>query len=122
MGSKSGPNKGEREFETMSDEFFKAGSENMYNNMKRTYDEYQGVQLDQTRALNNIAIQALQNAVSVAQKVANNSAETDNMVAKQAVRHSDIAIDRQWNVDEQSWSVAQIIKAMEGVIEKAKVA
>ena len=37
----------------------------------------------------NIAEQALQNAV-----------ETANMVSKQAVRHSDLAIDRQWNINE----------------------
>lgn len=40
---------------------------------------------------NNIANQALQNAV-----------ETANMISKQAVRHGDVAIDRQWNVDEVS--------------------
>jgi hypothetical protein len=44
----------------------------------------------------NIANQALQNAV-----------ETANMVGKQAVRHGDIAIDRQWNVDEQALLVAR---------------
>jgi hypothetical protein len=42
----------------------------------------------------NVANQALQNAV-----------ETANMVGKQAVRHGDVAIDRQWNVDEQGFTV-----------------
>ena len=45
--------------------------------------------VDHSGVLDNLATQALQNAV-----------ETANMVAKQAVRHSDLAIDRQWNVNE----------------------
>ena len=54
-------------------------------------------QHDNTRQ--EISIQALQNAV-----------ETANMVSKQAVRHSDIAIDRQWNVDEQGYTVNEILR------------
>jgi len=106
--------KGEREYETGSDEFFKAGSQNLYNNMKRTYDEYQHESLESIRrnrsyvdkvlsdaqqndnSKQNLATQALQNAV-----------ETANMVSKQAVRHADIAIDRQWNVDEVAQLVAK---------------
>lgn len=45
---------------------------------------------------NKITTQALQNAV-----------ETANMVSKQAVRHGDLAIDRQWNVDEVATLVAK---------------
>jgi hypothetical protein len=48
-----------------------------------------------------IANQSLQNAV-----------ETANMVSKQAIRHSDIAIDRQWNVDEQAWVVEAMTEAV----------
>jgi len=51
-------------------------------------------------ARQNIANQALQNAV-----------ESANMVSKQAVRHSDLAIDRQWNVDEQGYTVEKILRA-----------
>lgn len=97
----------EREYETGMDEFWKAMMSNLANNMKRTYDEYQNQSLesvkqfqayiqkvisdaqDNTEAQRTIANQALQNAV-----------ETANMVGKQAVRHGDIAIDRQWNVNE----------------------
>ncbi|HUU53245.1 MAG TPA: hypothetical protein VMW44_01225, partial [Candidatus Bathyarchaeia archaeon] len=50
----------------------------------------------------NVANQALQNSV-----------ETANMVSKQAVRHSDIAIDRQWNVDEQAGFVAKILNSIQ---------
>ena len=78
-------------------------------NVKRTYDEYQDVALTAARRsqvnydslqqylagkvaeLDKVSLQALQNAV-----------ETANMTGKQAVRHSDLAIDRQWNLDEVS--------------------
>jgi hypothetical protein len=106
-------NAGEREFEIGKDEAW-------FANVKRTYDEYQHESLesikrnrsyvdkvlgdaqqnDNTRQ--NIANQALQNAV-----------ETANMVGKQAVRHSDIAIDRQWNVDEQGYTAQKILAAMQ---------
>lgn len=75
-------------------------------NAKRTYDQAQTTDLavqvgdtNQRQVVNNLAVQALQNAV-----------ETANMVGKQAVRHSDIAIDRQWNVDEQGYTVAEILR------------
>jgi len=111
--------KGEREFETGMDESWKANMKMIFDftlaNMKRTYDEYQQAGLTSIhdshsyvqKILNdsqlhfntqqNIATQALQNAV-----------ETANMVSKQAVRHADIAIDRQWNVDEVAQLVAQV--------------
>jgi hypothetical protein len=102
------------------DEFAKFQTENMMNNAKRTYDEYQRVSLEgvdknrvhfdkiisdsqeHTGNIRNITTQALQNAV-----------ETQNMVAKQAVRHGDIAIDRQWNVDEQAGFVAKILNSIQ---------
>jgi hypothetical protein len=102
------PNQAEREFETGTDESFKntsatsgaAHSENQrvtFANIKRTFDVYQDLDIqaarqaltEQTR-LNQIASQALQNAV-----------ETANLVSKQAVRHGDIAIDGQWNPVQQ---------------------
>lgn len=76
-------------------------------NVKRTYDEFQDISLTAARRsqvnfdslqqylagkgaeLDKVSLQALQNAV-----------ETANMTAKQAVRHGDLAIDRQWNLDE----------------------
>jgi len=100
----------EREFEVGRDEAW-------FGNIKRTYDEYQHESLESIRrnrthvdevladakqdtlAKNNIINQALQNSV-----------ETANMIAKQAVRHSDLAIDRQWNVDEQGYAVAEILR------------
>jgi len=53
----------------------------------------------QRMTLNNLATQALQNAV-----------ETANMVGKQAVRHGDLAIDRQWNVNETDYAAAEILR------------
>jgi hypothetical protein len=86
------PNQGEREFETGSDEFFKAHSELTAANAKRTYDVYQDLDLVAARRsqlqfdqLQNVALQALQNSV-----------ETSNMVAKQAIRHADVAADALW--------------------------
>ena len=61
-------------------------------NRKRTYDVYQGFDIETFRdarslhaKLDNIAIQALQNSV-----------ETANMVGKQAIRHADVATDALW--------------------------
>ena len=101
----------EREFEVGMDEGYKAVLLSMANftlaNMKRTYDEYQNSSLESIKqnqsyvqkvlsdaqqndnARQNIANQSLQNAV-----------ENANMSAKQAIRHADLAIDRQWNIDE----------------------
>lgn len=104
----------ESEFETGMDEFFKHQSQMNALNSKRTYDEYQdlslasarqnativqrmaGLSVDNDSVLRNLSVQALQNAL-----------ETANMVGKQAVRHSDIAIDREWNVDEVAQAVAK---------------
>ena len=87
-------------------------SEAWFANIKRTYDQYQTLD---TKAINdgnkhaavldNLSTQALQNAV-----------ETANMVAKQAVRHGDIAVDRTWNIDEQGYT-AQSILQDEGIID-----
>jgi hypothetical protein len=96
----------------------------LFSNQKRTYDEYQHESLESIKRnrsyvdkilsdnhshderSKNIANQALQNAV-----------ETANMVSKQAVRHGDIAIDHQWNVDEQGYQVAAIISRMMPTLE-----
>jgi len=102
----------EREFEVGKDESWFANIKNTYDlwlaNVKRTYDEYQEVSLDQIRRnqthfdkmvsdaqqydnqRQNIANQALQNAV-----------ETANMVGKAAIRHDAIATDQQWNPIQQ---------------------
>ena len=116
----------EREFEIGKDEAWFVNNKALFDftfaNMKRTYDEYQQASLESikqnqsyiqkvlsdaqadTEAKRNIANQALQNAV-----------ETANMVGKQAVRHSDIAIDRQWNVDEVAQLVAKTAVSLDAI-------
>jgi hypothetical protein len=118
----------EREYETGKDESW-------FANIKRTYDEFQHESLDSIRknsayiqrilstsaeydgARQNIANQALQNAVETSNMVSKqtirhseNGIETANMTGKQANRHADVAIDRQWNVDEQGYTVADILR------------
>lgn len=77
-------------------EFFENNSQvnaaNVTLNSKRTFDEYQDIALTSARRsqsnfdqLNNVALQALQNAV-----------ETSNMIGKQAVKHADVAADALW--------------------------
>lgn len=98
----------EREMETGLDEYFKHQSQVNALNSKRSFDEYQheslesirrnrtlvdrmaGLSVDHDQQIRNIALQALQNAT-----------ETANLVGKQAVRHSDIAIDQEWNPVQQ---------------------
>lgn len=79
-----------------------------YANMKRTYDAYQDLDLAKGREaqveqsqLHSVALQALQNAVETANQVAKSATTTLDMTAKQAIRHSDIAIDAQWNPVQQ---------------------
>jgi len=89
----------ERGFEVGMDEAWKV-------NMKNLFDAWLGEYLEGSRfsrqhmtkivsdaqqhdnMRQNIANQALQNAV-----------ETANMVSKQAIRHADLAVDCQWNPD-----------------------
>jgi hypothetical protein len=65
--------------------FFDGNAEIIAANMKRTYDAYQDLDLSNARAIQNLTVQALQNAIA-----------TTDMVAKQALRHTDIAIENQW--------------------------
>lgn len=84
-------------------------------NWKRTYDEYQDVALSTIRQGQRYAEKVLSDAQTfdnqrqnIATQALVNAVETANMVGKQAVRHGDVAIDRQWNVDEQNTAVASI--------------
>ena len=58
-------------------------------------------------SIGNIAIQALQNAV-----------ETANMISKQAVRHSDLAINYQWTMDAEAAAVILFSKIADAVNTK----
>ena len=107
----------EREFETGMDEFFKSASQLNFLNAKRTYDEYQQESLASVRENRQLVDRLSQNAVTHDQQVQNvafqalqNAVETANMIGKQAVAHRDIAIDREWNVDEQGYTAADILR------------
>lgn len=94
-------------------------------NSKRTYDEYQQESLESIRRnrsyvdkvlsdaqqndnfKQNVANQALQNAVETANMVSKNAVRSK----EQSIRHADLAIDRQWNLDEQS-QLATIVSAV----------
>jgi len=61
-------------------------------------------------AINSTTIRALENSAHTMSLIQANAAETANLTAKQAVRAGDIAIDREWNVDEQGYTVAEILR------------
>jgi hypothetical protein len=81
----------------------------MNANIKRTYDEYQQESLESIKRNRSYVDKVLSDAAThdnrvrqIAEQALQNAVETSNMVGKQAVRHSDIAIDREWNIDEVS--------------------
>lgn len=121
----------ERSFEGGLDEYFKFMSELMAGNAKAFFEKMlmhdtetrarneqslAGMQaqtatglatlfsdtMNKHDQLHNLSVQAMQNAI-----------ETANMVGKQAVRHSDIAIDREWNIDEQGYTAEKIISGLQ---------
>lgn len=105
----------EREFEIGKDEAW-------FANVKRTYDEYQHESIESIRRNRTIVDKTLSDAQqhdNARQDIANqslqNAVETANMVGKQAVRHGDIAADRQWNVDEVAHLVAKTPVFMDAV-------
>ena len=82
-------------------------------NIKRTYDEFQQESLQtirEQRALFTKMLTDAQQFDNQRQVIANqslqNAVETANLTAKQGIRHADVAIDRQWNVDEVANAVA----------------
>ena len=77
-------------------------SELDYINAKRTYDAYQDLDLQKARFNHQVD----QDTHGLTMQVMQNAIESANMVSKQAIRHGDIAIDRQWNVDEVAELVA----------------
>ena len=85
-------------------------------NLKRTYDEYQEVSLEsikRNRAIVDKIVSDAQQYDNQRQVIANqslqNAVETANMVSKQAVRHSDIAIDRQWNLEPSQGAAEAVV-------------
>ena len=88
-------------------------------NIKRTYDEFQQESLESIRRNRTIVDKLVSDAQQydnqrqgIANQSLQNAVETANMVGKQSVRHGDLAIDRQWNIDEQAWAVEAIVEAV----------
>jgi hypothetical protein len=120
------PNQAEREFETGTDEYFKhqsqvnAGAANvLFANIKRTYDEYQHESLESIRRNRTVADKLVSDAQQfdnqrqvIANQALQNAVETANIVAKQAVRHGDIAIDAQWNPVQQGTADTMLARTM----------
>lgn len=80
----------------------------MFANIKRTYDEYQQESLESIKRNRSIIDKLVSDAQQfdnqrqvIANQALQNAVETANMVGKQAVRHSDIAIDAEWNPVQQ---------------------
>jgi hypothetical protein len=91
----------------------------LFGNVKRTYDEYQQESLESIKRNRSYVDKVLSDAHSydnqkqnIANQALQNAVETANMVGKQAVRHSDLAIDRQWNTDEQGYQTLEILKSL----------
>ena len=78
-------------------------SEFNYMNAKRTSDTYQDLDIQTARHNHKVA----EDIHGLTMQVVQNAIESANMVAKQAIRHGDISIDRQWNVDEVAQLVAK---------------
>jgi hypothetical protein len=112
-------------FETAMDEYFKGLSGPMLAihlaNMKRTYDTYQGIDLDHARNALKLESRISNNAVTHDQQVnalslqaLQSAVTTQDMIAKQAVRHGDVAIDGHWGVRESDvWLTIMASKVAE---------
>jgi hypothetical protein len=106
----------EREFETFGSEAFGQSSiekdRMVFLNQKRTYDAYQDLDLIRARqdARNS------ENVANLAQQALQNAVETANLVSKQAVRHADVAIDRQWNLNETDQLAAIVAKTLDNSV------
>ena len=106
------PNRGEREFEVGKDEAW-------FANIKATYDDQRTLttqafnqaqkELASINAVTIAALSASQQAIAQAQT---NAVESSNMISKQAIAHRDIAIDHEWNVDEQAVAATIVSKIL----------
>jgi len=95
----------ERTFEIGKDEAW-------FANVKRTYDRTEeNLQrcFDQTHATIVSAQNHVEELRAVRLASLANMTQNDNALSKQMMRHADVAIDRTWNIDEQSHIVEQIL-------------
>lgn len=99
-------------------------NEMLFANIKRTYDEYQHESLESIKRNRSYVDKVLSDAQShdnrvrqIAEQALQNAVETANIVGKQAVRHGDLAIDREWNVDEQGYTAESVIGTLEPTLK-----
>ena len=92
-------------------------------NVKRTYDEFQQESLQTIREMRTIFDKIVTDAQqfdnqrqTIATQALQNAVETANIVSKQAVRHTDLAIDRQWNIDEVSHLAAGSVVSVDALL------
>jgi len=92
----------------------KAENDSWFQNGKRTYDEYQHESLESIKSNRSYVSKVLSDAQqndntrqNIANQALQNAVESANMISKQAIAHRDIAIDREWNIDE----VAQLVSS-----------
>lgn len=93
-GAKTKP-RPEREFEIGRDESWSL-------NNKRLFDEMMQESLETQRRTRLHFDKLFSDAQTLTAQLMQNAVENANTTAKQTIRHADIAIDRQWNLDEQS--------------------
>lgn len=90
-------------------------SELDYINAKRTYDEYQDLGLNVARDIHGLTMQVMQNGITAGNLANNNALGSADLIMKQAIAHRDIAIDRQWNVDEVAQLVAKTAVSLDAI-------
>lgn len=101
--------------------FWDAMAQTIGGNIKRTYDEFQQESLETIRQQRTLFTKLLTDAQqndntrqNIANQALQNAVETANLTAKQGIRHADLAIDRQWNLDEQGQMAAIVASALAG--------
>lgn len=105
----------EREFEIGRDEQWSANLKLVFDEVLKHLAGLSGTSLESVKRNRSIVDKLLSDAQqydnarqATANVALNYLVETGNMVGKQAVRHSDIAIDRQWNLDEVANAAAVV--------------
>jgi len=104
----------ERSFEIGMDELWKFYLGMIASNVKRTYDEYQQVSLEGIKNQQKYQEKVLSDAQQsdnarqvIANQALQNAVENANALSKQMLAHTELARDRQWNVDEVSTLTAK---------------
>lgn len=82
----------------------------VFGHLKRGNDEFLNDSLDSVRRTRLYADKILSDSMLLSNQLMQNAIENANLAGKQAIKHSDIATDRTWNVDEQGYQVSEILR------------